>query len=206
MAQNYSDQIASNANSNGTFRMYRTMSKAEAEKGGLHTKRDYKDQDLWLSSSMKHQRNFVNKAHHTGEEVTKEFTVNAARFRQEFPNESIIHQQGSSQVNRYLPLGQKKNLVHNEGLKRHEGGKLNFCAKGQDNAERFNRCIDDQKIHTRVPLDPQSGRGGQVKVGRRRSRSRERGQDRFKIVDNDQKTVRSSHSVNTSTSSRLKSP
>ena len=142
----YVDKIASfDWNKDGFIRMYRVMGALEAdyvrrtkELGTLEDR-----QEVWLSTSIKHSRQFENKAvaDHSGD-VCMAFKVNMNKFSEKFKDDQIIPQYNSKAVNEDADLAQLKNLVNREKLKRHLWEKFNFCLKGKENVDKFNQCIE----------------------------------------------------------------
>ena len=123
------------------------MGKLEAENAlqneGLHTRPKQPSQEIWLSTSIKHSRQFENKrvSDHS-DDVVIAFKVDMKKFREEFDDEGIIHQAGSSALNKGKTLPELKNLVHKERIGDHPWGKLNLCLKGEENAKKFNKCVN----------------------------------------------------------------
>ena len=119
--------------------MYRVMGKEEAENfcqnEGLHPRPKQPSQEIWLSTSIKHSRQFENKrVKDHSDDVVMAFKVDMKKFREEFDDEDIIHQAGSNALN-------KGNLGHKERIGDHPWGKLNLCLKGEENAKKFNKCV-----------------------------------------------------------------
>ena len=147
----YVDQIRSfDKDEDGFIRMYRIMGEREyvsvqMHEGGLHTPEGNERKEIWLSTSIKHSRQFENEGDRENEHLDKvcvAFKVDVDKFREQFDDEDIIHQFGSGQVNRPADLPDLKNLVHDELISDHPWRKLNFCLKGEANANKFNECID----------------------------------------------------------------
>jgi len=133
-------------NEDGEMRIYRRMSQKEMEKvlatRQLQPHIIKPDQnEVWLSTSLKHSRDFENKKVNSPEnDVVIAFYVDVEKFCKEFEN-GIIHQHGSKSVNANLILDNLKALYHDENLANHPWNKVNFCMKGRANVEKFNRCI-----------------------------------------------------------------
>merc|ERR1711982_39640 len=108
--------------------MYRRMCQQEAENvnkepRGLKTKQP--TQELWLSTSLKHSRQFVNKGvENPQDDVVMAFIVNLEEFEDHFRNEDFIDQRDSKSINKLLAPENLKNLVNDEILKDHEVHKI----------------------------------------------------------------------------------
>merc|ERR1712179_81516 len=145
--ENYIDVIQSfDYDSDGQIRMYRRMGQDEAKAvlgtQELHTREGHPRGEIWLSTSLKHSRQFENNVvHDPGEDVVMTFKVDIYKFCDQFKGEDIIHQEGSKKINKDLSLENLKCLVHNERLADHRWGKVNFCLKGEANAKKFNKCV-----------------------------------------------------------------
>ena len=143
----YMDTILSfDWDKDGKMRMYRVMGKGEAknvlQNKGLHTRPKQPSQEIWLSTSIKHFRQFENKrVKDHSDDVVMAFKVDMKKFREEFDDEDIIQQGGSSALNKGKTLPELKNLVHKERIGDHRWGKLNLCLKGEENAKKFNKCV-----------------------------------------------------------------
>ena len=127
------------------IRMYRRMGESEAEsvlEYGLHARPGHLRGEIWLSTSLKHSRQFENKkVRDNKDDVVMAFKVDIDKFCTEFKDDDIIDQEGSGGVNKGLALADLKCLVHDEKLKSHPWQKLNFCLKGDENAKKFNKCV-----------------------------------------------------------------
>jgi len=145
--EGYIEKIKSfDYDADGQLRMYRRMSEAEAanvtKTGGLHTLEGREKQEIWLSTSLKHSRQFDNKAVvDRDDDVVIAFKVDILKFCDNFKEDDIIHQQGSGKINKGLSLENLKCLVHNEQLADHRWEKINFCLKGEENAKKFNKSF-----------------------------------------------------------------
>ena len=144
----YVDKIASfDWNKDGFIRMYRVMGATEAANVRrtrvLGTKLGQPKQEIWISTSIKHSRVFENKAvaDHSGD-VCMAFKVNMKQFSEQFKDDQIIPQEGSSAENKDADLTELKNLVNHERLGGHLWEKFNFCLKGQENVNKFNLCFE----------------------------------------------------------------
>merc|ERR1711872_306861 len=119
--ENYIDKILSfDYDKDGFIRMYRRMSNKEATKvmsKGLHTREGEDKQEVWLSTSLKHSRQFENKIvkDHADDAVIA-FRVDLKTFCDNFEPEDIIDQENSSQKNKNAALKDLKNLVNDERL------------------------------------------------------------------------------------------
>ena len=149
--ENYIEVIQSfDYDSDGQIRMYRRMGLDEARSvlatKELHTRSGHPKGEIWLSTSLKHSRQFENNGvQNLDEDVVMTFKVDIFRFCDQFKDEDIIHQEGSKKINKDLSLENLKCLVHNELLADHRWGKINFCLKGEANAEKFNKCVKSVK-------------------------------------------------------------
>ena len=119
--------------------MYRVMGKEEAgnvrQNKGLHPRPKQPSQEIWLSTSIKHSRQFENKrVKDHSDDVVMAFKVDMKKFREELDDEDIIHKAESNALN-------KGNLGHKERIGDHPWGKLNLCLKGEENAKKFNKCV-----------------------------------------------------------------
>ena len=145
--ENYIDKILSfDYDKDGFIRMYRRMSNKEATNvmsKGLHTREGEDKQEVWLSTSLKHSRQFENKiVKDHADDCVIAFRVDLKRFCELFQNEDIIPQRNSSATNRGVKVEDLKCLVNGERLNEHPWEKINICLKGQANADKFNKCID----------------------------------------------------------------
>ena len=101
--------------------MYRVMGKEEAgnvrQNKGLHPRPKQPSQEIWLSTSIKHSRQFENRrVKDHSDDVVMAFKVDMKKFREEFDDEDIVHQAGSSALNKGKTLPELQNLVHKERI------------------------------------------------------------------------------------------
>jgi len=146
--ENYIDKILSfDYNQDGFIRMYSRMGPQQAvpvmQDKALRTRPGKERGEIWLSTSLKHSRQFENKiVKDHADDCVIAFRVDLKRFCELFQNEDIIPQRNSSATNRGVKVEDLKCLVNGERLNEHPWEKINICLKGQANADKFNKCID----------------------------------------------------------------